>query len=141
MIAVAVFAIVLAHLTEAVRTHTEEEYWKAWRDFLAIPASRDRHHMYVNKQEHDIRFEIFKDNLEVVKAHNMKKNVTWKMGVNQFSDMTAGEFRTYSTCITRNQIKDWKSFVPKTQVKVDKTTVPDSVDWVTQGAVTPIKNQ
>jgi len=137
---VALLAIISAVVTEAVRTHTEEEYWSAWKDFLAIPAARKRHHMYVNKQENDIRFEIFKDNLEVIKAHNMK-NLTWRMGVNQFSDMTHGEFRTYTTCVTNNQMKDWKSFVSKAQLKMNKTSVPDAVDWVAEGAVTPVKNQ
>jgi len=140
MIAVVFFAIFSARSAETVRAHTKEQYWEAWKDFLAIPEARERHHMYVNKQEHDIRFEIFKDNLDEIKAHN-NKNLTWKMGVNQFSDMTSGEFRMYSTCVTNKEMEEMMAEVPQASAKVNMTTVPGSVDWVAKGAVTRVKNQ
>jgi len=93
----------------------------------------------MNKVEHDLRFAIFKRNLDKIKAHN-KQGHSWTMGVNQFSDMTPDEFRKYTACVYGNSTA--KSLGPKFQAPADwNKTAPSSVDWVSQGAVTPIKNQ
>jgi len=139
MLPIVILALVSGKLTEVRRTHTEEEYWSAWQGFLKIPEVHDHHEMYRNKQEHDVRFEIFKDNLEEIKSHN-SKNLTWKKGVNQFSDMTSEEFRKYSTCVTFEDMKNLDSLASKARSSLN-ATVPDSIDWVAEGAVTPIKNQ
>ena len=39
------------------------------------------------------RFEIFKKNLEEIKQHNSNDKKSWKLGFNQFSDLTIEEFK------------------------------------------------
>jgi len=133
-----VFVFVLAvfgKLVPKIRTHTEMEYWAKWQEFLAIDDVLERTGGYVSKQEHDIRFEIFKDNMEKIKAHN-EKNLSWKMGITQFADMTPVEFKQHTSCLMDQRPVSTELFTPQEGV-----TVPESVDWVAKGDVTPVKNQ
>jgi len=128
---------VLGRVEERVRTHTEEEYWAGWTKFLAMESAKERHHSYSSKAEHDMRFEIFKDNMEKIKEHN-NGNHSWYMAITQFTDMKPKEFKDYIACGTLNHKPSEKVFeAPRDS---HKTTV-DSIDWVTKGAVTPVKNQ
>ena len=48
---------------------------------------------YSSEQEKLQRFEIFRDNLAYIRAFNSREK-SWKMGVNQFADLTPEEFRS-----------------------------------------------
>jgi len=117
------------------RTHTEEQYWEDWQNFLGMDEVVQRVGGYASQQEHDIRFEIFKDNMEKIEAHN-QKNISWRMALNQFADMTPSEFKKYTSCLMNGKPASTELFTPQPGV-----TVPDSVDWVAKGDVTPVKNQ
>ena len=43
-------------------------------------------------EEYDTRFDIFRNNLQLIRTHN-QGNSSWKMGINQFADLTSEEFR------------------------------------------------
>jgi C1A family cysteine protease len=58
------------------------------------------------------------------------------MGVNQFADMTAEEFSAFVGKFPPALPSAGETFVPKSNL-----IVPDSLDWRTKGAVTPVKNQ
>jgi len=48
---------------------------------------------YASKDQMSQRFEVFKQNYEVIEAHNrLGDAVPFTMGVNQFTDMTDEEF-------------------------------------------------
>jgi len=117
------------------RTHTEEKYWVEWQKFLGMDEVVQRVGGYASKQEHDIRFEIFKDNMEKIEAHN-QKNISWRMALNQFADMTPSEFKKYTSCLM-----DGKPTTTELLTPLPGETVPDAVDWVAKGDVTPVKNQ
>ncbi|XP_010474538.2 PREDICTED: senescence-specific cysteine protease SAG12-like [Camelina sativa] len=55
------------------------------------------HRVYTDESEKRNRFAIFKKNLEFVQNFNMNKNITYKLDVNEFSDLTDDEFRATHT--------------------------------------------
>jgi len=114
--------------------HTEEEYWAGWKKFLLLKSAQDRHNFYQTQAEHNKRFEIFKDNMDKITKHN-KAGHSWTMGITQFSDMTAEEFKAYTAC---RRLKH----LPGRSVHNNRSkTIATSIDWVEKGAVTPVKNQ
>jgi len=120
----------------AIGGHTEEEYWAGWKKFLSLKSAGERHNYYRTKAEHDQRFEIFKGNMDKIQEHN-KGNHTWTMGITQFSDMTAPEFKDFIACGTLKH-KPAESVHRAPSASIKNST---SIDWVAKGAVTPVKNQ
>ena len=44
--------------------------------------------VYSSEQERQNRYLIFTQNLAKIQSHNSKPNVSWTMGIKQFTDMT-----------------------------------------------------
>jgi C1A family cysteine protease len=85
------------------------------------------------------RFEIFKKNVQLINAHNAKQ-LDWTLGVNEFADLTWDEFRVHHLGLTKPKIVI--GGVPRSTFNLTGAfTVPDTIDWVTKGAVTGVKNQ
>jgi cathepsin F len=82
------------------------------------------------------RFEIFKANLDVIKAMNKRKTGA-HYGITKFADLTPEEFKA--------QYLGRKSSGPRPQaplLKVDQPVeLPPSFDWRAKGAVTKVKDQ
>ena len=88
---------------------------------------------YASEFENKYREKIFLENLAKVNSHNSNKYRTYDMGVNQFTAMTTEEFaQSYLGTIVAKE-----SLAVESQ---DDLRVGD-VDWDSQGAVTPVKNQ
>jgi len=113
-----------------LRTTTEEDYWKQWEDFRVMSEKK-----YLTQSHHDERFEIFKDNIDKINRHNAK-GLTWEMGVTIFADLSPEEFKRD---IVGGCTLDRKP--TKVHVFEDTSSNPSSIDWVTRGKVTPVKNQ
>jgi len=129
-------ASAFAKVEQRIRTHTEEEYWAGWKKFLAIEEVIERTEGYPRKAEHDYRFEIFKDNMEEIKRHNAEGH-TWTKGITQFADMTGDEFKAHLSCL----LGEKPEFTDVFDAPEDYSPKASGVDWVTHGAVTPVKNQ
>jgi KDEL-tailed cysteine endopeptidase len=88
---------------------------------------------YMSDTENDYRFTVFKRNyLDILQANQQGDNA--KLGLNKFADLTSEEFGAKYT-----------GYYPKPTNAIEKTfdvsALPASVNWVTAGAVTPVKNQ
>ncbi|GAB2234264.1 hypothetical protein Droror1_Dr00003510 [Drosera rotundifolia] len=92
--------------------------------------------VYKTNAEKERRFEIFKKNAEYIEAMN-KMNRSFTLGLNAFTDLTNEEFGA-----SHNGYRRPASSLKSTYFKYENLTdVPASVDWVANGAVTPIKDQ
>jgi len=91
---------------------------------------------YATFEQETAAFEAFAENERIIKEHNAK-GLSFTLGHNEFSDLSWDEFKAlYISGMKSNphlrRAKNYES-LPKATAA--------SVDWVSKGAVTPIKNQ
>jgi C1A family cysteine protease len=90
---------------------------------------------YTNTTEYWHRYGAFEKNIEHINLVN-SKNLSYRLGVNHFADLTFDEFNhTYLTPF-RNNSRNFRLFN-----KTHNMTLPDSVDWRANGLVTDVKDQ
>merc|ERR1711959_270838 len=92
--------------------------------------------LYQDATEEALRFDIFAKNVNLIRDFNENQAATegYTMGINQFTDYTSAEYRVllgYNASAKR----------PNPIAVLDTSNLAASVDWTTQGAVTPVKNQ
>jgi len=99
--------------------------------------------VYKSADEEAVRLAVFNMNLNKINQHNaeaQKGMHTFTVRMNKFGDLTSREFRSivngFKPSLKLNFIKPTNVFNANTSVQI-----PDSVDWRTQGYVTPIKDQ
>lgn len=82
--------------------------------------------------ENAYRERIFLENLAKIELHNRNEHNSYTMGINQFTGLTDEEFSQ----IYLGTIVSAENIIEDTEVPV-----LGDVDWVSEGAVTPVKNQ
>jgi C1A family cysteine protease len=88
--------------------------------------------------DYEHRFNVFVDNVKFIYKENQMNN-TYRLGFNNYTDFTHDEFKKYHDF---DNFKNFDRLTSKCQtMNYQKLTVPDSVDWRSQNAVTPVKNQ
>eukprot|EP01084_Bolivina_argentea_P092998 167276_1 len=98
---------------------------------------------YSSIDEESHHYITWLDNLHYIAQQN-SLYLNYKLRLNQFSDLTEDEFRTYvhgkdGACFRAGSIP---KLVDDDIYNIDDTlSAPDSVDWSTKGVVTPVKNQ
>jgi len=109
---------------------------------------------YADLEEASSKFMTWLDNLYVI-AETNSQDLSYKLGLNQFSDLNGEEFRQYvhgdnGACFkgeerARILNRNGRDLGERTKFghMGENPTVqaPDSVDWSTKGVVTPVKNQ
>jgi hypothetical protein len=89
---------------------------------------------YGTKEEYEYRFNLFKQVYEDIMNHDAE-NEGYTKGINKFSDYSDYEFE---------KLKGYKPELRQSDEHVltyfSEVGNPSSVNWVTAGAVTPVKN-
>jgi len=106
-----------------------------WKQFNAFLERFNK--KYDSLKELEARFQIFGVNLRNILAHNLDHRQNFTMGVNQFTDLTAEEFRVKYVGGLKAEVGSYgcKSF------SSSASGAPISVDWRTKGAVSSVKDQ
>lgn len=111
------------------------DYWKSFTGF-----QKRFNKFYDSEKELTERFEIYKENMISIIKHNLDKTENYTLAVNKFTDLTPAEFKKYvvgSGIIQQNL----RSSSPCSLYSYNNLKVPDAVDWRSEGAVTPVKDQ
>jgi len=86
---------------------------------------------YGTIEEYNFRLDLFKSVDAEINAHN-QTNSTYTLGHNFLSTMTQGE---------KKKLTGYQAVGANTETKVFTPSNADTVNWVTKGGVTPVKNQ
>jgi len=127
--------LVLATLvvaTVALKPLREEEH-----EFLFTKWAQQHGKTYTSPQETIHRYNIFKSNMDTIRAHNAAKK-SHTLAMNRYGDLTNAEFKA-----------QFNGFVPidnsflreKNTAQLPTSNLPKEIDWTTSGKVTPVKDQ
>ena len=129
----AFLSFVSGDLTNRFYELSENDEWLHFTKFQSLYNKQ-----YENFKEFEYRFDIFATNLNNILRHNSNSSHTFKMAVNKFADMTPEEFKEKRIFGYKRSFSN--GFSCQSFTNTNKT-LPDSVDWRTAKAVTPVKDQ
>lgn len=103
-------------------------------DFINYVTEYGKH--YGTKAEYEYRLNLFKQTDAHINGHN-SKNETHTLGHNHMSDWSEEEYRNLL-----GYKPELRKGVKENRIEILNTdNLADDINWVTQGAVTPVKNQ
>eukprot|EP01064_Diplonema_japonicum_P036750 TRINITY_DN836_c3_g2_i1.p1 TRINITY_DN836_c3_g2~~TRINITY_DN836_c3_g2_i1.p1 ORF type:complete len:379 (+),score=112.54 TRINITY_DN836_c3_g2_i1:51-1139(+) len=111
-----------------------------WMDLARNPSYGYAEYVAEYKKSHSAEREaVFNANLKKIRMHNNDGTATYKMGLNEFTDWTAEEFRAKR--LGGKAIKNQKKMVSMSDLQSSLSDLPASLDWRTKNVVTGVKNQ
>jgi len=125
----------LLAIANARRSLSEVEYKGEFAKFV-----KDFGKDYEDAFEWAYRYDAFKETLDDILEHN-SSNSTYTKGLNEFSDMTPKEFGEWKGGCYNDMKQSQRMREMNGKVKELGPATCTEVDWTTQGAVTPVKNQ
>ena len=123
------------HSSRAVEIKASQAF-EIWKNRFQIKFS--------TPAEQDYRFRVFRENLIKIQRHNQEARqgkFSFTLGLNPYSHLTQKEFRVKYTGGRSRSYDELISKGFKKHIEDLSLEVPSSVNWVTRGAVTPVKNQ
>jgi C1A family cysteine protease len=94
---------------------------------------------YASTEEENYRYTVFLTNYQYIQSYNAA-NIRTTLALNQFADLRNDEFASVMTSgVTKDDLK--KGHSEKAPKILSTESIPDYVNWVQAGYVTPIKNQ
>jgi len=100
----------------------------------------EEHGKQYQHDEFHYRYRVWKENFNIVLAHNQRDDVTFTLGMNKFADLTSSEFLERYTgvdIVAEPTVDDLKKAHSNAFL-----VLPDTVDWRNNGTVvTPVKDQ
>jgi len=132
-IALSVILALAVGLSTAASLHQVNNEWEAFKTTYGKT--------YSDVAEELHRMEIFLQNLERIAEHNIRYRngeVTYTLGMNRFGDLTHPEFVARFNGYKSNGLAKKAG---KTFMKPANFQAPASMDWRTEGYVTPVKDQ
>ena len=103
-----------------------------------IKWTKEHKKQYATKAEFDHRFDVYTQNLARIEALNQKHANRTRFGINKFADLSKEEF---AAVYLNSEKKSRKPHGLPVAYPKRGVQIPDSWDWATQGAVTPVKDQ
>ncbi|KAG5348347.1 CATF protein, partial [Acromyrmex charruanus] len=94
---------------------------------------------YSSVEERNLRFKIFRENLNFIEKLRENEQGTGIYGVNMFADVSQKEFRTRYLGL-RPDLQS-ENEIPLPKAEIPDIDLPPSFDWRQKGVVTPVKNQ
>ena len=105
-----------------------------WREFINFRQRFSK--FYSSLAEEETRFAVFRQNLIDIWSHNADPRQNFTMGVNQFTDLTAAEFKQTVSSSTTKVVGSYGCKIYSSSA----TNTPLTVDWRSK-AVTSVKDQ
>jgi len=126
IIALCLLGLAFAHVIDR-KDIIQDPSWHLWKG----------HHgkLYGDFNEERVRYTIWQDNLRRINEHNAGKSSVY-LKMNHLGDLTTTEFKSmYNNYVKRVQKTG------STYLSPSHASVPDTIDWRTEGYVTDVKNQ
>ncbi|XP_060194735.1 zingipain-2-like [Lycium barbarum] len=99
--------------------------------------------VYKDEVEKGKRLMIFKENMKFIESMNKAGNLSYKLGINEFADITSDEFFAKYTALNMPSHPS-PSPMSSTEFKINDLSdddIPSYLDWREHGAVTEVKQQ
>ncbi|KAJ3433397.1 cysteine protease rdl2-related [Anaeramoeba flamelloides] len=130
---IVVFSLVFFLFFLAVSSQKQPNTEFVWNKF------KKKFNKVYDPLEESKRFAIFQDNVKYIKKHNNNPSHGFKLGINQFSDLTNEEYQQKYLYKHQN---DEKKYLKQEKVYDEKNLKfsPESLDLRDEGMVTPVQD-
>jgi KDEL-tailed cysteine endopeptidase len=120
----------------AANFHPREKYEVLFADWLT------EHDVQIaNGKEFVQRLQYFADNHDIIEGHNAAQT-SYKLAHNEYSHLTLAEFHErFQLGLKTPTLRKNKELATAPHTAPTSGANPSSIDWVSKGAVTPVKNQ